>query len=167
MDHPLEVGTLNREPLDRLGLRHGIPHDWGESRWWLPAEEDAMHLYLTARHIELTGALRSHAERHLLGAIEGPSSVRIVRMEVQLYQMSERSIRFGCHVHLEVSHRHDINIREEDRDLYEAIDLAQKRLRRAVTEYRDRRLTEGRNPRKYSFGRVARALGWSSRRATR
>lgn len=126
-----------------------------------------MHLYLTARHMDLTDGLRSHVERHLLGAIDGPSSVKTQRMEVQLYQMSERSIRFGCHVYLEISHRHDINIREEDRDLYEAIDRAQKRLRRAVTEYRDRRLTEGRSPRKYSFGRLARALGGSSRRAAR
>jgi ribosomal subunit interface protein len=122
-----------------------------------------MHLYLTARQMDLTEALRHHVERHLFEAIEGHTRVKVVRMQVQLYQMSERSIRFGCHVHLELSHRHDINIREEDRDLYEAIDRAQKRLRRAVTEYRDRRLTEGRNARKYGFDRGARALVWPSR----
>jgi ribosome-associated translation inhibitor RaiA len=84
-------------------------------------------------------------------------------MEVQLYHMSDRELRFGCHVHLELTQRHHIEIREEDRDLYEAIDRAQKRLVRAVTEYRDRQLTEGRHPRKYSFGRLARALGLSRR----
>jgi ribosomal subunit interface protein len=126
-----------------------------------------MQLYLTARHIELTAALRNHVERHLRDAIEGHANVRAVRMEVQLYRTGEREVRYGCHVLLELSRRHDINIREEDRDLYAAIDLAEKRLMHAVTNYRDRQLTEGRHSRKYSFERLGRALGWVTRRAER
>lgn len=126
-----------------------------------------MQMYLTARQIELTDALRQHVERHLLAAIEGHTSVKTQRMEVQLYRISEREIRYGCHVLLELSHRHEINVREEDRDMYEAIDLAQKRVVRALTDYRDRQLTEGRRTRKYSFGRIARALGWVTRRSER
>jgi len=124
-------------------------------------------IYLTARHLELTDALRAHVERHLEQALAGHTSATVIRMEVQLYKVSEREIRYGCHVLLELVHRHDINIREEDRDLYEAIDLAQKRLLRAVTDYRDRQLTEARHSRKYSFERLTRALGWGRRRAER
>jgi ribosomal subunit interface protein len=123
-----------------------------------------MLFYLTARHLELTDALRSHVERHLLEAVEGRTSAKIVRMEVQLYRTGDREIRYGCHVLLELTHRHDINVREEDRDLYEAIDLAQKRLVRVLTEYRDRQLTEGRHARKYSFDRLSRALGFFRRK---
>src|SRR5262245_27346487 len=113
-----------------------------------------MRLYLTARGMELTDALRSRIEHQLRGAIEGHTSVKLVYMEVQLYRTSAREVRYGCHVLLELSHRHEISIREEDPDLYEAIDLAQKRLVRALTEYRDRQLTEGRHARKYSFERL-------------
>jgi ribosomal subunit interface protein len=129
------------------------------------ADGETMLTYLTARHIELTEGLKKHVERHLIGAVEGHTSVKTRRMEVQLYRVSEREVRYGCHVLLELSHRHDINIREEDRDMYEAIDLAQKRVLRALTDYRDRQLTEGRRTRKYSFPRLAHALGWVTRRA--
>jgi ribosomal subunit interface protein len=122
-------------------------------------------IYLTARHLDLTDALRAHVERHLKGSLDGLTTVKIGRMEVQLYKLGDRDVRFGCHVLLELSHRHEINVREEDHDLYEAIDLAQKRLVRAVTDYRDRQLTEGRRARKYSWTRLARALGWSRRQA--
>jgi ribosomal subunit interface protein len=122
-----------------------------------------MHLYLTARHLELTDALRQHVQRHLVAAIDAHGA-RAVRMEVQLYRMSDRDRGYGCHVLLDLSRRHEINIREEDHDLYEAIDRAQKRLVRSFTELRDRRLTESRHARKYTLGRLARALGWSGRR---
>jgi ribosomal subunit interface protein len=124
-------------------------------------------IYLTARHLDLTDGLRTHVERHLKQALAHHTSVRVVRMEVQLYKVSEREVRYGCHVLLELVHGHDINIREEDHDLYEAIDLAQKRLVQAVTDYRDRRLTEGRHSRKYSFERLTRALGFGRRRVER
>jgi ribosome-associated translation inhibitor RaiA len=88
-------------------------------------------------------------------------------MEVQLYKISEREVRHGCHVLLELVHKHEINIREEDHDLYEAIDLAQKRLVRAVTDYRDRQLTEERHRRRHGFAPFARALGWFRNRASR
>ena len=126
-----------------------------------------MDLYLTARHIELTDALKTHVDRHILQAGLGHMSVKATRVEVQLYKTSDRDVRFGCHVLVELSHKHDISIREESHDLYEAIDLAQKRLSRAIVDYRDRQLTEGRRTRKYSFDRLARALGWNARRAAR
>jgi putative sigma-54 modulation protein len=126
-----------------------------------------MQLYLTARQMDLTDALRDHVERHLRQPVETHTSVKATRMEVQLYRTSDREVRYGCHVLLELTHRHDINIREEDRDMYAAIDLAQKRLLRAVVDYRDRQLTEGRRARKYSFNRLARALGWASRGSER
>jgi ribosomal subunit interface protein len=126
-----------------------------------------MDFYLTARHIALTEGLRNHVERHLRQAGLGHTSLKATRMEVQLYKLSDRQVRFGCHVLVEFSHRHDVNLREESHDLYEAIDLAQKRLSRAVIEYRDKKLTDGRHTRKYSFERLARALGWGARRAER
>ncbi len=126
-----------------------------------------MQLYLTARQLDLTDALRNHVEQHLRRAVDGHTSVKVTRMEVQLYKTGDREVRYGCHVLLELSHRHDISIREEDRDLYEAIDLTQKRLLRALTDYRDRQLTEGRRARKYSFDRLARALGWVNRHTGR
>jgi len=126
-----------------------------------------MRLYLTARGMELTDALRNRVERQLRDATDDHTSVKVMHMEVQLYRTSGREIRFGCHVLLELSHRHEISIREEDRDLYEAIDLAQKRVIRALTEYRDRQLTEGRRTRKYSLERLGRALGWAPRRSER
>jgi ribosomal subunit interface protein len=119
----------------------------------------AMDFYLTGRNVELTEALRDHVERHLRQAVQGLTTLKTMRMEVQLYRTSQREIRYGCHVSLQLSHRHVLNIREEDRDLYEAIDIAQKRLVHAITEYRDRRLTENRHARRYSHDRLVRALG--------
>jgi len=113
-----------------------------------------MLLYLTARRIQLTEALHDHVERHLRDAIEGRTNLRTTRMEVQLYRISGRDLRYGCHVLLELSRRQSVNIREEDRDLYAAIDVAQKRLVRAVTEVRDRQVTEGRHTRRYGFNRL-------------
>ncbi len=113
-----------------------------------------MDFYLTSRGVELTDAIRRYVERRLLGGVEGHTAVRPSRMEVQLYRTSQREIRYGCHLLLELAHRHDLNIREEDRNLYEAIDLGARRLVRAITEYRDRRLTEHRHPRKYSLDRL-------------
>lgn len=126
-----------------------------------------MHLYLTGRQMAVTEALRDHVERHLRRPAEDHTSVKATRMEVQLYRTSDREVRFGCHVLLELTHRHDVNIREEDRDLYAAIDLAQSRLLRTLVEYRDRQITEGRRSRKYTFDRLGRALGWPVRRTER
>jgi putative sigma-54 modulation protein len=119
----------------------------------------AMEMYVTGRGIALTDTLRQYVQKRIERAVDGFRSVRVTRMEVQLYRTSQREIRCGCHVLLQLSHRHDVNIREEDGDLYEAIDKAEKRLVRALTEYRDRRLTENRHAGKYSVDRVQRTLG--------
>jgi ribosomal subunit interface protein len=122
-----------------------------------------MQVYLTARQLDFTSALRGHVSRHIADAVRGHTNVNVTRMEIQLYKLGDREVKFGCHVLLEVSPRHEINVREEDHDLYEAIDLAQKRVLRALTDYRDRRLTVSRRTRKYSISRLVRALGFSSR----
>ncbi len=72
----------------------------------------AQSLYLTARHLYLSEALRAHVTRHLSDAVQGH--------------------------------------------------LAQKRLLHALTDFHERRLTLGRRTRKYSFERLARALGWGA-----
>lgn len=116
-----------------------------------------MHLYLTARHFDLTDAIREHVEQHLLGPIAAHVDAHeLNRMEVQLY-VGQRDARYGCHVLVQVP-GHDLNVSEEGKDLYAAIDLAEKRLLRQLSELYHRRLTEKRRPKKFSWERVLRAL---------
>ncbi len=61
-------------------------------------------------------------------------------------EAGHREVRFGCHIALFVPTRHAINIREEAGDLFEAIDLAEKRLVNDLTNFRERKLTEARQP---------------------
>ena len=119
-----------------------------------------MHVYLTARHLELDDLTRSYVERHLVEPVGGHNSVKVMHMEIQLYRDADRGHRFGCHVNIRASRHQEINIREVDDDLLTAIDLAAARAIRSVSELKDRRLTLSRHPKKYSFERLARALGW-------
>jgi ribosomal subunit interface protein len=123
-----------------------------------------LHVYLTARHLELDDLTRSYVERHLVQPAESHSSVKVMHMEIQLYRDAERGHRWGCHVLLRASGHQEMNIREIDDDLFAAIDLAAGRLLRTLTELKDRRLTLSRHPKKYSFERLARALGWGRSR---
>jgi len=118
-----------------------------------------MHLYLTARHFDLTDTLRSYVEEHLLRPIAAHLDTHeLNRMEVQLW-VGQRDARYGCHVMVQLpGHGHDFNVTEEGKDLYAAIDVAEKRLLRRLLDLRQRRLTEKRHPKKYSLGRLARAL---------
>ncbi len=125
-----------------------------------------MHVYLTARHFDLTDAIRNHVEERIVNPIRGHSSLNIPRVEIQLYQETERGNQMGCHVLIELKGHTDINIREVDGDLFAAIDLAKDRAMTALTEHRDRLLTLSRHPKKYSFEKIARALGLNRRTRT-
>ncbi len=121
-----------------------------------------MHLYVTGRNFELTESIHDHVQHRIVQAVKGHASPHdVLRIEVQLYRLTDREARFGCHVLLQMPSQRDINIREEGTDLYAAIDLAEKRLLRSLVDQRERRLTLGRHPRKYT--RSSKVLG---RRAT-
>jgi ribosome-associated translation inhibitor RaiA len=91
--------------------------------------------------------------------VERHGAAPAMTMEVQLYEPSHREQRFGCHVTLHVPSRHAINIREEAKDLYESIDLAERRLVRDLTDFRERRITEARHPKKYHAARLVEEYG--------
>jgi putative sigma-54 modulation protein len=115
-----------------------------------------MLLYLTGRHLELTDPLRRYVEEHLVRAVERHGGrLDVVSMEVQLYEPAHREVRTGCHVLLNLPDKRSINIREESHDMYEAIDLAEKRLVRDLTDFRERIVTEARHPKKYHAAEVA------------
>jgi ribosome-associated translation inhibitor RaiA len=106
-----------------------------------------VHLYLTARHMNLGNVLRDYVERHLVEPVRSHNSLEIVRMEVQLFREGDKVPLHGCHVLVEVEGKHELNIREIDETLFEAIDLAQARVIRALTELHHEILTERRHPR--------------------
>ncbi|MFO7181188.1 MAG: ribosome-associated translation inhibitor RaiA [Pseudomonadota bacterium] len=123
-----------------------------------------MYLYVTARQFELTEGLRNYVEQRLVRSARNHANPHdLQRMEVQLYKVGEGEPRFGCHVLLHMPGQKDINIREEALDLYEAIDGADKRLVRTLVDRRERRLTNARHPKKFSWDRLGRALGWVRR----
>lgn len=108
-----------------------------------------MHLYLTARQFDLTDRMRKYVERRLVHGVQAHSNAHdLQRLEVQLYRLGDGDARFGCHVLLQLPRHVDINIREEATDLYEAIDLAEKRLQRQLVDRRTKRTTNARYPRR-------------------
>ncbi len=123
-----------------------------------------MHVYLAARHLELTDAVRAYVEEHLVEPVRRHTGLNIKRVEVQVFAEGDKGNHFGCHVQVELKGDHHINVRELQEDLYAAIDLARDRVVRALTERRDKVLTLRRHPKKYSFERLGRALGWLRRR---
>jgi ribosome-associated translation inhibitor RaiA len=124
-------------------------------------------VYLTARHLELDDRVRDYVERHLVEPVRNHNGLNKVRMEIQLFRDADRGHRLGCHVLVEVKGHRDINVRERDDDIFTAIDLAQARTIRALTEIRDRILTLSRHPKKYSVAKLARALGFIGRNRPR
>ena len=107
-----------------------------------------MHVYLTARHLDLSDAIRSRAEK-LVRVAEHHAPGDVETLEIQLYELSRREDRFGCHVRAHLPARHEVNVRDEDPDLYAAIDRVEDLLARGLTELRARRLSDERHPRKY------------------
>lgn len=116
-----------------------------------------MHLYLTARQFDLTDRMREYVQRRLVHGVETHSRPHdLQRMEVQLYRLGDGEARFGCHVLLQLPGHVEINIREEALDLYEAIDLAEKRLQRQLVNRRTKRVTTSRYPRRSAVERALR-----------
>lgn len=123
-----------------------------------------MHVYLAARHLQLNDSIRDYVETRLVGPIREHNRLKITRVEIQLFAADDSGPKVGCHVLVSIKGAHEINVREIDGSLYEAIDLAKDRVMRQLTEQRDRMLTRSRHPKKYSFARLARALGWARSR---
>lgn len=123
-----------------------------------------MHVYLAARHVELTDELRAYVEAHLIDPIAQHTGLNIIRAEVQLFEEGPQG---GCHVFVEVKGHRDINVRELQDSIHAAVDVARDRVVRQLTEIRDRLLTVRRHPKKFSFARLGRALGWMRGRRTR
>jgi len=117
-----------------------------------------MHLYLTARHFSLTEQVRHHVEQHIVDSVRAHADAHdLNRVEVQL-EIGQRDARYTCHVLVQLPGHRDINITEHNHDLYAAIDLAEKRLITALVAERERRLTKGRRPRKFTWNKIARLL---------
>ena len=123
-----------------------------------------MHVYLAARHIALSDELRDYVEAHLLEPIRNHNGLTIIRTEVQLYSEGAHG---ACHVLVEIKGHQDINIRELQDTIFAAIDIAKDRVLHTLTEIRDRLLTQRRHPKKFSFARLGRALGWTGANRTR
>lgn len=101
-----------------------------------------MHIYVTARHFDLTPSIHAYVEKRLIDATQGHAAAHdLVRMEVQLTQLERPNARFSCHILLQLRGHHDINITEETYELYEAVDRAEKRLIRKLTDERQRQIT--------------------------
>jgi ribosomal subunit interface protein len=96
------------------------------------AARSRMHAYITARHFDLTERIRAHVEQHIIQPIEAHADAHdLNRVEVQLSQ-GQREERFTCHVMVQLPAHRDVNVTEHHRDLFAAIDLAEKRLLRAT-----------------------------------
>ena len=119
-----------------------------------------MHVYLTARHLDLDDATRDYVERHLIQPVRSHNRLNVTRMEIQLSKDAERGHHNECHVLVELKGGHKINIRERDPVMGAAIDQAADRVIVNLSEVKDRLITLSRHPKKYSFARLARALGW-------
>ncbi len=118
-----------------------------------------MHVYLAARHVALSDELRAYVEKHLIQPIRSHShaGLEVIRLEVQLFTEATKS---GCHVLVEITRHHEINVRELQDSIEAAVDVAKDRVMRQLTATRGRILTRRRHPMKLGFSRLGRALGW-------
>ena len=117
-----------------------------------------MHVYLTARHIELGDRVRAYVQQHLIEPIQKHTSLDLISVEVQLFAGSDRHYPLGCHVLLEIKGHHDINVREIDETLFAAIDNTKDRVLHALTQLRNRILTTRRHPRSSDVQRAVRSF---------
>jgi ribosomal subunit interface protein len=101
-----------------------------------------VHLYLTGRHINVTPEIREYVERHLVDPVRNHNSLEVVRMEVQLFLEGNQ---VGCHVLVEIEGKHELNVREVDDTLFEAIDLTQARIVRGLTDLHEKIVDERRH----------------------
>jgi ribosome-associated translation inhibitor RaiA len=123
-----------------------------------------LHVYLTARHLELDDPTREYVERHLVRPVGAYARLHAKRMQIHLSKDAERGHHYECHVVIELKRGRTLNIRERDPVLNAAIDQCSDRVVNNLTEMKDRMLTTTRHPKKYSLARIARALGWLTRK---
>ena len=116
-----------------------------------------MHVYLAARHVALSDEIRAYVEQHLLEPIREHTGLELIRTEVQLFAEGAQG---GCHVLVEIKGHHDVNVRELQDNIRAAVDVARDRVVRRLTETRDKMVMRRRHPRRFSFARIGRALGW-------
>ena len=117
-----------------------------------------MHVYLTARHIELGDRVRAYVQQQLIEPIRKHTSLQIISVEVQLFAESDRGFPLGCHVQLELKGHRDINVRELDETLFAAIDKTKDRVLHSLTQLRNRILTTRRHPRQHDVQRANRVF---------
>ena len=116
-----------------------------------------MHVYLAARHVALSDEIRDYIEHHLIAPIRNHTGLDIIRTEVQLFAEGTQG---GCHVLVEIKGHHDVNVRELQDNIRAAVDVARDRVVRRLTELRDKIVMQRRHPRRTSYARLGRALGW-------
>jgi len=117
-----------------------------------------MHVYLTARHFELSDNIRAHVERRIVETVRAHADAHdLTRVEVQL-STGQRDARFSCHVLVQLPGHRDVNITEHNHDLHAAIDLAEKRLLASLVALRQKRQTAARHPRKFTWSKIAHIL---------
>jgi ribosome-associated translation inhibitor RaiA len=123
-----------------------------------------LHVYLAARHIALSDEIRAYVEHHLITPIRHHTGLDIIRAEVQLFVEGTKG---GCHVLVEVKGHHDVNVRELQDSVLAAVDVARDRVIRRLAVMRDKMIMRRRHPRRFSFARLGRALGWVQANHTR
>jgi ribosomal subunit interface protein len=106
-----------------------------------------MHVYLTARHLELSDEIRDYVEARLCRPVREHNGLKVTRLEIQLFPDGEKGTHLGCHVRVTVKGPHELNVRERGQTLLQAIDLAKDRVVRQLSELRDRLLTGHRHRR--------------------
>jgi ribosome-associated translation inhibitor RaiA len=125
-----------------------------------------LHVYFVARHMDLSDKIRAYCEKHLIDPIRDHTGLHITRVETQLFPEGDKANHYGCHVLVEIKGHAPINVREIQQTIYAAIDVAKDRTVHALVDARDKILTQRRHPKKYSFARLGRALGWVRRNRT-
>jgi ribosome-associated translation inhibitor RaiA len=118
-----------------------------------------LHVYLTARHIELGDRVREYVQKQLIEPIQKHTSLALNSVEVQLFAESDRGFPLGCHVQIEIKGHRDLNVREIDETLFAAIDKTKARVLHSLTQLRNRILAARRHPRQHDVQRANRVFG--------
>lgn len=114
-------------------------------------------MYITARQFDLTDTIRDYVLARIVQPVERHARAQeLNRIEVQLSR-DQHGQAFACHALVQLAGQRDINITERDRDLHAAIDLAEKRLLKALVALRQSRLAK-RHTGKLSWPNLVRLL---------
>lgn len=106
-----------------------------------------MKVIVKGRHMDLTPALRNHAEGKLSDAIARRFDRPAGRVEIELSDLGPRADKHDkeCRVSVFMPKGKTVVISEIGDDMYKAIDLAHDRLLMQVTRERERRRNTKRN----------------------